>query len=92
MARTITNPRTIELIEREASRLGFTETGYVTHLVETSAIQPGSPSRASLPPEAIEARYERALAILREIHPHVTDEDRAFDYDGWLYGEHGAPH
>jgi len=90
---TITNPRTIALIEREASRLGFTETGYITHLVEASSAHP---EPTSLPPhesgDAIDARYQRALAILQEIHPHITDEDRAFDYDSWLYDENGIPH
>ncbi|MGN6485319.1 MAG: hypothetical protein ACTHMX_13065 [Thermomicrobiales bacterium] len=94
---TITNPRTIAIIEREASRLGFTETGYITHLVEASTAlpEPTSPP-PPLPPheseDAIDARYQRALAILREIHPHITDEDRAFDYDSWLYDENGIPH
>ena len=71
--------------------VGLTETGYVAHLVEASAIHAGPPPKDALPPEEIEARYERAMAILREIHPHITDEDRAFDYDAWLYDENGAP-
>lgn len=89
---TITDPQTIDLIERAASRLGITETGYVTQLVTVLAHEPEQTTMEPLSAKAVEARIARAKTILAEIHPHITDEDRAFDYDAWLYDENGLPH
>ena len=35
--------------------------------------------------------YERLLAIAQDSAKHFSDEDRAFDYDAWLYDEDGLP-
>ena len=34
---------------------------------------------------------ERLLAIGRDCAAHMTEEERTFDYDEWLYDEHGLP-
>jgi antitoxin VapB len=34
---------------------------------------------------------ERLLAIGRDAAAHMTEEERTFDYDAWLYDERGLP-
>jgi len=37
------------------------------------------------------ARLDRMMAIAREAAAHMTEEERNFDYDAWLYDENGLP-
>ncbi|MGC4105202.1 MAG: hypothetical protein QM753_02455 [Thermomicrobiales bacterium] len=90
---TITNPHIIAIIERQAAERGISESDMVAETVDAAfaaATPTGAPKTRS--PEEIAARKARALAILGEIHASITDEDRAFDYDAWLYDENGLPH
>ncbi len=36
-------------------------------------------------------RYERALALAEEISSHMSEAEKAFDYDAWLYDDRGLP-
>lgn len=36
-------------------------------------------------------RLERMTAIAENCAAHMTEEERTFDYDAWLYDENGLP-
>jgi len=95
---TITNPRTIARIQREAARRGLSP----SETVEAAFMDQGDasvriihdPSEDLLVETPVE-RAERHAAIQRTLaimHAAVTDADRAFDDDAWLYDEQGLPH
>lgn len=90
---TITNPRTIALIEREAAKRGVSESDMVAAIVD-DALVPDDAMHAprAETPEEREARFAKARALIAEMQSMMTDEDRAFDYDAWLYDENGLPH
>ncbi|MGB3330376.1 MAG: type II toxin-antitoxin system VapB family antitoxin [Thermomicrobiales bacterium] len=93
---TITNPRTIALIEEEAAARGLSPAEAVDRIIadrsdRTASVEtPPAPSQET--PEERAARLADADRILSELQAMVTDEDRAFDYDAWLYDENGLPH
>ena len=92
MALTITDPDTVRLIQNAAERSGETPTELIKRLATSSDISPQQqPSSRHETTEEREARIARARKTLGEIHELVTDEDRAFDYDAWLYDENGLP-
>ncbi|MGN6031457.1 MAG: hypothetical protein ACTHQE_07305, partial [Thermomicrobiales bacterium] len=49
------------------------------------------PNSAETPAERA-ARLAEIDQILHEIHASITDADRAFDDDAWLYDDNGLPH
>jgi hypothetical protein len=90
---TITDPELIALIEQKAGEAGVSESEAV-ELVLGERRNPTYASQRSGQETALarEERIARALKTLAEIHKVITDEDRAFDYDAWLYDENGLPH
>lgn len=90
---TITDPETIQLIQQASERTGETPTQLVKRLAKTSSVSQATqrmgPEAES--PHARQERIARAFKTLTEIHELVTDEDRAFDYNAWLYDENGLP-
>lgn len=90
---TVTNPHTIAIIEQEAARQGISETEAVDRLVADR--HPSNPDPGARKPETPEeraARLAEADRILRELQGMMTEEDRKFDYNAWLYDENGLPH
>lgn len=93
---TITNPRTIAIIEEVAAERGLSPAEAVDRVFADRERTP-LPVRAEAPPQAETpeeraARHDEIDRILNRIHATITDEDRAFDYDAWLYDENGLPH
>ncbi|MGC4192124.1 MAG: hypothetical protein QM589_13305 [Thermomicrobiales bacterium] len=90
---TITNPHTIAIIERGAAERGLTPVEAVDLVfADRHPDKSGAASGKEETPEERAARLERAHHIIHEIQSMMTDEDRAFDYDAWLYDENGLPH
>ncbi|HWV35559.1 MAG TPA: type II toxin-antitoxin system VapB family antitoxin [Thermomicrobiales bacterium] len=92
---TITDPKIIKLIEQKAAEAGISASEAVEHALgqeNTKTVDQADQDHPRLSDEYKEARRERVLKTLAEIHELVTDEDRAFDYDAWLYDENGLPH
>jgi hypothetical protein len=90
---TITNPRTIAIIERQAAERGVSESDMVAAIVDDALIPDDAmPAPRPETPEEREARFTKARALITEMQSMMTDEDRAFDYDAWLYDENGLPH
>jgi hypothetical protein len=93
---TITDPTIIAIIEEEAQKRGLTPADavkqiIVAHQPDQASITP-QPDASDETPEERQARLERAHQLIREMQAMMTDEDRAFDYDAWLYDENGMPH
>jgi len=91
---TITDPKIIKLIEQKAAEAGISESEAVESALgkgDVESLGQTAPDYPRLSDEYKEVRRERVMKTLAEIHELVTDEDRAFDYDAWLYDENGLP-
>jgi hypothetical protein len=93
---TITNPRTIAIIEAEAAKRGLSPAEAIDRVLgdlddPTMTERDELPHSAETPAERA-ARLTEIDQILHEIHASITDADRAFDDDAWLYDDNGMPH
>ena len=91
---TITDPKIIRLIEQKAAEAGISESEAVESALEErnpettlGTVVDGSVSR-ELPTE----RAARVAELVARMQARFTNEDRAYDYDAWLYDENGIPH
>ena len=92
---TITNPHTISRIEQEAADRGVSPTTVVDDaFADRRDDTPGgaTPPAHRETPEERAARIQEARRLIAEMQSMMTDEDRAFDYNAWLYDEQGLPH
>jgi len=92
---TITDPRTIAAIRAKAAERGISESEMVSALVDDAVAANPVEAMPDAPPETPEeraARFAEIDSLLKEIHATITDEDRAFDHNAWLYDENGLPH
>lgn len=93
---TITDPITIAIIEEEAQKRGLSPADTVRQIIVAHQPEQRDANRAvgarTETPEERAARLAEADRILSELQAMMTDEDRAFDYDAWLYDENGLPH
>ncbi|MGI8486558.1 MAG: hypothetical protein ACR2OU_20155 [Thermomicrobiales bacterium] len=91
---TITDPNLIKLIQQKAEETGVSQSE-AAQLVLKQGAPVSKPTQAVHTPLTSEYKAERKakiLATLASIHELVTDEDRAFNFDAWLYDENGLPH
>lgn len=91
---TITDPKLIELIQQKAKEAGVSQSEAAQRVLEErSDVAPApEPKAHTMTQQERDERAEKAMKILSRIHAQITDEDRAFDYDAWLYDENGLPH
>jgi len=92
MALTITDPRLIKLIEQRARERGTSVEQTIADALVPTPVETSVAQVSSEDLEREEARQQHIDEIVRDMREHVTDEMRNFDYDAWLYDEHGLPH
>lgn len=80
MGLNIKNPETERLIQELAAASGQTLTGAITEAV-----------REKLDRVRRKGLAERIMEIGREAASRMTEEERTFNYDDWLYDENGLP-
>ncbi len=91
---TITDPKLIELIQQKAEEAGVSQSEAAQRVLKERASEN---IRAQVTHTPLTAEYKaerkaKVMATLASIHELATDEDRAFDYNAWLYDENGLPH
>lgn len=80
MGLNIKNSETERLIQELAKATGQTLTGAITEAV-----------REKLDRVRRRGLAERLMEIGREAASRMTEEERTFNYDDWLYDENGLP-
>jgi antitoxin VapB len=80
MGLNIKNSETERLIQELAEATGQTLTGAITEAV-----------REKLDRVRRKGLAERLMEIGREAASRMTEEERTFNYDDWLYDENGLP-
>jgi antitoxin VapB len=80
MGLNIKNPETERLIQELAEATGQTLTGAITEAV-----------REKLDRVRRKGLADRLMEIGREAASRMTEEERTFNYDDWLYDENGLP-
>ena len=80
MGLNIKNPETERLIKELAEVTGQSLTAAVSDAV-----------REKLARERRKGRADRLMEIGRDAAARMTEEERAFNYDDWLYDEFGLP-
>jgi antitoxin VapB len=80
MGLNIKNSETERLIQELAEATGQTLTGAITEAV-----------REKLDRVRRRGLAERLMEIGREAASRMTEEERTFNYDDWLYDENGLP-